>query len=139
MEVVKIIMSLKEILVIVAFCVVTVAYSITALLSYIRGKKAKVDPATVDEKFTEIASTVLQLVFDAEGAYSSVPKGGSLKSKDVLGDIKEMCVENGIAFDKSYWTELIKKAVNLINLNRKETDSETTTNTTTTSSGPLVG
>lgn len=134
MEVVKIIMSIKEILVIVAFCVVTVAYTVTALLSYFRGKKAKVDPATVNEKFTEIVSTAIELVRKAESAYSSLQKGGSLKSKDVLGDIKEMCVENGITFDRAFWTKIIEESVDLINYNRPDTTSETTT-----ASGPLVG
>ena len=134
MEVVKIIMSIKEILVIVAFCVVTVAYTVTALLSYFRGKKAQVDPATVNEKFTEIVSTAIQLVRKAESAYSSLEKGGSLKSKDVLGDIKEMCAENGITFDRAFWTKIIEESVDLINYNRQATKSETT-NTT----GPLVG
>ncbi len=131
-------MSIKEILVIVAFCVVTVAYTVTALLSYFRGKKAQVDPAQVSEVFANIAPQVLGLIFGAEGAYSSVPKGGALKTKDVLNDIKEICAEGGVAFDRNYWTDFIKKAVDLINLNRKDAKSETTTNTTTTS-GPLVG
>ena len=138
---------MKEILVVVAFCVVTVAYTVTALLSYFRGKKAKIDPAEANKAFANIVSGVNDLVGNAESAYSSVPKGGQLKSKDVLNDIKEQCAEAGIAYDKDFWIKLIKSGVSLINLNRKDVNSETTTNTTTNSttnttttmSGPLIG
>ena len=121
-------MDLKDILSIIVFCIVTVSYAATALISYFRGKKAKTDPAKVNEVFADIVSTVNQLVRNAEGAYESVTKGGALKLKDVLNDIKEKCVDGGIAFDKAYWTELIKSAVELINLNRVPEEKTTETN-----------
>lgn len=122
-------MSIKEILVIVAFCVVTVSYTVTALLSYFRGKKAKADPEQVNAEFSNIAAKALELIFAVEGSYSSLPKGGALKSKDVLNDIKDMCEEKQLAFDKTYWTNFVNASVDLINFKRKseEKSSETTT------------
>ena len=113
------VLSIKEILVIIAFVVVTIAYAVTALLSYFRGKKAKVDPAKVGEDFTNIAKGAIELVDIAETAFKSVSKGGTLKLKDVLNDIKEQCEEHNIEFDKAYWTEFVGKAVNLINYGRE--------------------
>ena len=134
MEVIEIIMSIKEILVLVVGCIVTVIYVITALLSYFRGKKAKVDPAEVNASFADIAKNALGLVGKAETAFKSVSQGGSLKLKDVLGDIKEQCEEAGIAFNKTYWTELIGKSVDLLNYDREseEKSSETTSTSTDT-------
>ena len=113
---------------IIAFVIVTIAYTITALLSYFRGKKAKVDPAKVSEDFTDIAIGAIDLIDIAETAFKSVSKGGTLKLKDVLNDIKEQCEERNIEFDKSYWTDFIGKAVNLLNYGRtddKEPDDTT--------------
>ena len=87
------ILNIKEILVIIAFCVVTVAYSVTAVLAYIRGKKKKADPAEVNASFADIAKNAIGLVGIAETAFKSVSQGGTLKLKDVLGDIKEQSEE----------------------------------------------
>ena len=134
------ILNIKEILVIIAFCVVTVAYSVTAVLAYIRGKKKKADPAEVNASFADIAKNAIGLVGIAETAFKSVSQGGTLKLKDVLGDIKEQCEAAGIVFDKGYWTDLIGKSVDLLNYGREseEKSEEKPTETVAEKQTPVV-
>ena len=112
-------MTIKDIVSIVAFCIFALAYVGMALLALFRGKKVKADPAQVDEVFSYIASNALSLIANAEQSYSSVQKGGALKQKDVMNDIKDMCADGGIRYDKEFWQGFIADAVKLINTNRK--------------------
>lgn len=116
-------MNIETILSLVFSCVGIVAYVIVAVLA-IKRKKVNVTTVDTDAAFWEIAETALGLVGTAETAYASITKGGGLKLKDVLTDIKELCEQKGISYNKSVWVNFITQAVNLLNYN-KDKDIET--------------
>lgn len=124
----------QAIMYIVFVCVSVLAYIITTVLA-IKRKKAKGDAVDVDEVLASVSEQVMGLVKGAERAFSSVPKGGALKLKDVLNDTRELCEQAGVSFDKEYWTDFIEKAVELINIDRPE---EKSTETTTEAQTPTV-
>lgn len=119
-EVFEIIMTIKDIGILIAGIVLGVLYLVLVCIS-IAKKRKKGQSVNVGQTMAEIAEKVLPLVGAAEIAFKSVSdkKTGALKLKDVLNDIKDMCAEKGAYFDKAYWTDYIKEAVKLININRE--------------------
>ncbi len=118
-EVIEIIMAIKDIAIIVGGCLLAILYVFLVIRAIIK-KKQSGKSVNVVQTMAEIAQQVMPLVGAAEVAFKSVSdkKTGTLKLKDVLNDIKDMCAEKGITYDKSYWTDYVKEAVNLININR---------------------
>lgn len=125
-------MDVKEIITIVSAGALAILYIVLAVIAIFKKVKSgeKINAEDITNAMAEIAKDVMPLVGAAEIAFKSVAgmKTGTLKLKDVLNDIKDKCVEKGITFDKSYWTDFIQKAVELININRDQS-SETTTET----------
>lgn len=122
--------KVKIIVQIVLFVIMAIAYIITTVLAFKR-KKANGEKISADEALATIAEKVIGFVKDAESAFASVNKGGTLKLKDVLNDTKDLCESAGLIFDKSYWTEFIGKAVELINIERKTVESNSESSDTT--------
>ncbi len=117
-----------------------IAYILVAVVAIKRKKPISNDVAvgetdektelSVWEKLANIATKVIGLVGAAEEDFSTVVKGGALKLKSVLGDTKEMCEDEGVPFDKDYWTGLIKEAVDVMNQKKKGKPAETPTDAT---------
>lgn len=118
--------KVQAIMYIVFASVGVLAYIITTVLA-IKRKKAKGEPVDITTVFDDIAGKVLTLVKEAERNFATVQSGGKMKLKDVLNDVKDLCSTAGVAFDKTYWTNYIGKAVELINIDRKseETSEQT--------------
>lgn len=140
MEVEEIIMSIKEILWLVALCVVGLCAIITTLVAVVRfiRKKKNGEPVTLESVFQEISESAMEFIGDAESAYKALTgatgvKAGTFKLENVLNKLRDLCAEKGVSFDKTYWTDYIEKAVRLINIDRKteEKSTETTTETKT--------
>lgn len=131
-EVIEIIMDIKDIAIIVGGCLLAILYVALVIRAVIK-KKKNGGSVNVVQTMAEIAQQVMPLVGAAEIAFKSVSdkKTGTLKLKDVLNDIKDMCAEKGITYDKTYWTDYVKEAVNLININREQ-PQETVTEVTAT-------
>lgn len=119
MEVIKLIMDIKDIIMIIVGCFLVLLYIVLVGIAIVK-KRKQGEPVDIGKTMAEIAQQVLPLVGTAEIAFKSVSdkKTGTLKLKDVLHDIKDMCMEQGIIFDKEYWTKYVNEAVNLINVNR---------------------
>lgn len=135
MEVIKIIMEIKDIAMIVVGCFLALLYIALVIISIVK-KRKQGQPIDIMQTMAEIAQKVLPLVGTAEIAFKSVSdkKTGTLKLKDVLNDVKDMCIEKGIKYDKTYWTNYVNEAVNLININKEKStedavEKETTSNT----------
>lgn len=128
MEVIEAIMDVKTILTIVGTCIGIVAYIIVTICA-IKRKKANGEPVDITTVFDDIAGKVLTLVKEAEKNFSAVQSGGKMKLKDVLNDVKDLCATAGVAYDKTYWTNYIGKAVELINIDRKPTEKPAETPT----------
>lgn len=120
--------KVQAIMYIVFASVGVVAYIVTTVLA-IKRKKAKGEAIDLTTVFDDIAGKVLTLVKEAERNFSAVQSGGKMKLKDVLNDVKDLCSTAGVAFDKSYWTNYIGKAVELINIDRKPAEQPTETPT----------
>lgn len=120
-EVIEIIMDIKDIAILVGGCLLAILYVALVIRAIIKKKKSG-GSVNVIQTMAEIAQQVMPLVGAAEIAFKSVSdkKTGALKLKDVLNDIKDMCAEKGITYDKTYWTDYVKEAVNLININREQ-------------------
>ena len=134
-------MSAKEILWLVAFCVVglyAIVASVVAVIRFIH-KKKNGEPVTVASIFQEIAESAMGFIRDAETAYKALTgatgvKAGAFKLESVLNKLRDLCAEKGVTFDKTYWTDFIEKAVKLINIDREpeEKPAEAATDTSTT-------
>ena len=122
-EVFEIIMTVKDIAILVAGILLAILYVGLVIVAIIK-KKKRGEPIDLEQTMAEIAQKVMPLVGAAEIAFKSVSdkKTGALKLKDVLNDVKDMCAEKGAPYDKAYWTDYIKKAVDLININRESTE-----------------
>lgn len=122
-------MAIKDIAILVGGCLLAVLYFVLVIRAIVKKKKSG-QSVNVVQTMAEIAQKVIPLVGTAEVAFRSVSdkKTGALKLKDVLNDIKDMCAEGGVPYDKTYWTDYIKEAVNLINIDREATN-ETATET----------
>ena len=131
-EVVEIIMDIKDIAILVGGCLLAILYVALVIRAIIKKKKSG-GSVNVVQTMAEIAQQVMPLVGAAEVAFKSVSdkKTGTLKLKDVLNDIKDLCTEKGITYDKTYWTDYVKEAVNLININRELPEGSATEVTAT--------
>lgn len=133
MEVIKIIMEIKDIAMIVVGCFLALLYIAFVIIAIV-AKKKQGKPIDIMQTMAEIAQKVLPLVGTAEIVYKSVSdkNTGALKLKDVLNDIKDMCIEKGINYDKTYWTDYVNEAVNLININKEKSTENAAEKETTT-------
>ena len=133
-------MNIKDILLLVAICVVGLYAVITSLIAVVRfiRKKKNGEPVTLESVFQEISQSAMEFIGDAESAYKALTgatgvKAGTFKLENVLNKLRDLCAEKGITFDKTYWTGFIENAVKLINIDRKpeEKSADTTKETQT--------
>lgn len=138
-EVFEIIMTIKDIAILIAGVVLAALYITLVIIAVVK-KKKKGEPVDIQQTMAEIAQKVLPLVRTAEIAFKSVSdkKMGALKLKDVLNDVKDMCAEGGVPYNKSYWTDYIKSAVDLINIDRDSTKESKSTETPTDASKTTI-
>lgn len=132
MEVIKIIMEIKDITMIVVACFLALLYIALVIIAIVK-KRKQGEPVDVIQAMAEVAQKVLPLVGIAEINFKNVSdkKTGTLKLKDVLNDIKDMCIEKGINYDKAYWTDYVNEAVNLININKEKSTEDAVEKVTT--------
>lgn len=142
-EVATIIMSIKDILLLLAICVVGLYAFITTAIAVVRfiRKKKNGEPVTIDSLFWDVVGQGMALVGETETIYKALTgatgvKTGPLKLDSVLNKVRDLCVEKNIPFDKEKWTKFIEEAVKLLNNGREELPeekpAEATTDTTTT-------
>ena len=142
-EVAEIIMSIKDILLLVAICIMGICLIISfvvALVRFVR-KKKNGETVTLDSVFWDVVEQGMALVGETETIYKALTgatgiKTGPLKLDSVLNKVRDLCVEKNIPFDKEKWTKFIEEAVKLLNNGRKEppegNPAEAPTDTTTT-------
>ena len=126
-EVVKIIMSIKDILLLVAICIMGICLIIAfavAVVRFIR-KKKNGESVTLDSVFWDVVEQGMALVGETETIYKALTgatgiKTGPLKLDSVLNKVRDLCAEKGIPFDKEKWTKFIEEAVKLLNNGREE-------------------
>lgn len=140
-------MDIKEILYLIALCVVGVYAIVATAIAVIRmvHKKIKngesLTPESVSKDLSEISEEiseqVIDLVNETETMFKSLTgatgvKTGPLKLDSVLNKTRDICAEKQVPFDKERWTAFIKKAVNLLNNGREVKSEDTNTNNNTT-------
>lgn len=136
-------MSIKDILLLLAICVVGLYAFITTAIAVVRfiRKKKNGEPVTIDSLFWDVVGQGMALVGETETIYKALTgatgvKTGPLKLDSVLNKVRDLCVEKNIPFDKEKWTKFIEEAVKLLNNGREELPeekpAEATTDTTTT-------
>lgn len=132
MEVIKIIMEIKDIAMIVVGCFLALLYIALLIIAIVK-KRKQGQSIDIMQTMSDIAQKVLPLVGIAEINFKNVSdkKTGTLKLKDVLNDIKDMCIEKGINYDKTYWTDYVNEAVNLININKEKPTEDAVEKVTT--------
>lgn len=134
-------MDIKEILYLIAICVVGL-YAITAtVVAIVRKtlhKKQNGEEITPESVIQEVAGEVVDIVDETETLFKSMTgatgfKTGPLKLDSVLNKTRDICTEKQIPFDKEKWTKFIEKTVKLLNNGRAPaaTPTETTTKTET--------
>lgn len=116
--------KVQAIMYIVFASVGVLAYIVTTVLA-IKRKRAKGEEVDIDTVFKDIAEQAIGFINTAEIAYkaiigNSTAKAGELKLEKVLGNIRDLCMEKKVSFDKKYWTDYVKQAVNLINTEHPE-------------------
>ena len=132
-------MSIKDIFLLVAICVVGLYAIITSVIAVIRfiRKKKNGEPATLESVFWDVIGQGIEFVGEAETIYKALTgatgvKTGKLKLDSVLNKVRDLCTEKQIPFDKEQWTKFIEEAVKLLNNGREEKPADTSTDTTTT-------
>lgn len=125
-------MEIKDITMIVVACFLALLYIALVIIAIVK-KRKQGEPVDVIQAMAEVAQKVLPLVGIAEINFKNVSdkKTGTLKLKDVLNDIKDMCIEKGINYDKAYWTDYVNEAVNLININKEKSTEDAVEKVTT--------
>ena len=122
-------MDVKTILTIVGTCIGIIAYIIVTACA-IKRKKANGETISLETVFQEIAEQAMGFISTAEVAYNALTgatgvKAGAFKLDNVLNKIRDLCNEKGVAYDKSYWTDYISKAVELMNINKSKAETKT--------------
>lgn len=112
--------QIEKVLSLVFVGVGILAYIITTILA-IRRKKANGEKVNAADAIAEIADNVLGFVKTAEGEFDQCGMGVE-KLKSVLTATKILCKDANVIFDKSYWTDYINKAVDLINIAKNNAD-----------------
>ena len=144
-EVATIIMSIKDILLLLAICVVGLYAIITTAIAVVRfiRKKKNGEPVTIDSLFWDVVGQGMALVGETETIYKALTgatgvKTGPLKLDSVLNKVRDLCVEKNIPFDKEKWTRFIEEAVKLLNNGREELPEEKPAETIMETQTPIV-
>lgn len=135
MEAIEILMDIKEILYIIAVCVVglyAVISTAVAIVRKIRNKKQNGEDITLSSVIQEVTGEVVDIVNETETLFKSMTgatgiKAGPLKLDSVLNKTRDICAEKQIPFDKEKWTDFIEKTVKLLNNGRENTEKPTET------------
>lgn len=138
----EIIMSIKDILLLVAICIAGICLIIAFVIAVVRfiRKKKNGESVTLDSVFWDVVEQGMALVGETETIYKTLTgatgiKTGPLKLDSVLNKVRDLCVEKDIPFDKEKWTKFIEEAVKLLNNGRevspddKSVETHTDTNT----------
>lgn len=128
-------MDVKEILYIVAFCIVGLYAIITTVIAVVRkikNKKKNGEDITLESVIQEVAGEVVDIVDETETLFKSMTgatgfKTGPLKLDSVLNKTRDICTEKQIPFDKEKWTAFIEKTVKLLNNSREIIEKPTGT------------
>lgn len=128
-------MDIKEILYIIAVCVVglyAVISTAVAIVHKIRNKKQNGEDITLSSVIQEVTGEVVDIVNETETLFKSMTgatgiKAGPLKLDSVLNKTRDICAEKQIPFDKEKWTDFIEKTVKLLNNGRENTEKPTET------------
>ena len=126
-------MDIKEILYIIAVCVVglyAVISTAVAIVRKIKNKKQNGEDITLSSVIQEVTGEVVDIVNETETLFKSMTgatgiKAGPLKLDSVLNKTRDICVEKQIPFDKEKWTDFIEKTVKLLNNGRENTEKPT--------------
>ena len=144
-EVAEIIMSIKDILLLVAFCLVGVFLIVAFVIAVVRfiRKKKNGEPVTLDSVFWDVVEQGMALVGETETIYKALTgatgiKTGPLKLDSVLNKVRDLCMEKDVPFDKEKWTKFIEEAVKLLNNGREVPSEEKPAETTTEAQTPSV-
>lgn len=83
---------------------------------------------SIAEKISVVGGVVSKAVLDVEEQYKTLfkegAKAGSFKLRDVLEIAKEECTNQGLDYDKSYWTDYINMNVRAINSNKVQSTEQ---------------
>lgn len=138
-------MSIKDILFLLAICVVGLYAIVTTAIAVVRfiRKKKNGEPVTIDSLFWDVVGQGMALVGETETIYKALTgatgvKTGPLKLDSVLNKVRDLCVEKNIPFDKEKWTKFIEEAVKLLNNGREELPEEKPAETITETQTPIV-
>lgn len=99
-------MQINEIISVVVSCVGVLATAISVIIGIvknIKNKDANFNLASV----MSIGEKAMEFIADAEKKFATIRKSGVTKKEVVLTKINNLCIELGITYDETYWSEKV--------------------------------
>lgn len=127
-------MQVKEILALILGIITFVITTVTFLVKFIRANKGKIEEAKKANAATR-AKMLIQFAMNAIQVAENIKSksGDELMSEDklklALTEINQMCIDNGIAFDKEEATAIIEQCIDLTKkVNKRDKDKPAAAN-----------
>jgi hypothetical protein len=121
-------MSVYNWIFIIAIILLAAIYIVTIIVkivNYIKNKSTKNESVDLKDVWQIVVNGALAFVEDAENVFNTISNGkaGPLKLDRVLSKIKELCLDEGVAYDKEYWTNFVESVVKIMNINKNPIQS----------------
>ena len=121
-------MSVYNWIFIIAIILLAAIYIVTIIVkivNYIKNKSTKNESVDLKDVWQIVVNGALAFVEDAENVFNTISNGkaGPLKLDRVLSKIKELCLDEGVAYDKEYWTNFVESVVKIMNINKNTIQS----------------
>lgn len=121
-------MSVYNWIFIIAIILLAAIYIVTIIVkivNYIKNKSTKNESVDLKDVWQIVVNGALAFVEDAENVFNTISNGkaGPLKLDRVLSKIKELCLDEGVTYDKEYWTNFIETVVKIMNIDKNAVQS----------------
>ena len=121
-------MSVYNWIFIIAIILLAAIYIVTIIVkivNYIKNKSTKNESVDLKDVWQIVVNGALAFVEDAENVFNTISNGkaGPLKLDRVLSKIKELCLDEGVTYDKEYWTNFVESVVKIMNIDKNTVQS----------------
>ena len=121
-------MSVYNWIFIIAIILLAAIYIVTIIIkivNYIKNKSTKNESVDLKDVWQIVVDGALAFVEDAENVFNTISNGkaGPLKLDRVLSKIKELCLDEGVTYDKEYWTNFVESVVKIMNIDKNAVQS----------------